>query len=196
MTRRSLTFVVFLSSACGTGRIVPSDTAEPAAQPAEPTAVAPPAPAAEPTAAPAPSPAPPGAAPYAPYGGEAVPIRRIGQYSNSGISTPERVVIRDDSSYARFWASLNAGARPAVDFTRDLVIAAAAGQQPTGGHSIAVSRVFRSGEGLAVEVVETVPGPGCTTAQVITQPVDVVVVAAADAKTWSFSDRTVAGGCR
>jgi hypothetical protein len=59
-----------------------------------------------------------------------------------------------------------------------------------------VERVFRSGEGLAVEVVQTLPGPGCTTAQVITQPVDVVVVAAADAKTWSFSDRTVAGGCR
>jgi len=194
MTRRSLTFVVFLSSACGTGRLVPSDTAEPAAQPAEPTAVAPPAPAAEPS--PAPAPAPPGAAAYQPYGGEAVPIRRIGQYSNSGISTPERVVIRDDSSYARFWANLNAGARPAVDFTRDLVIAAAAGQQQTGGYSIAVERVFRSGEGLAVEVVQTMPGPGCTTAQVITQPVDVVVVAAVDAKTWSFSDRTVAGGCR
>jgi hypothetical protein len=200
MTRRSPTFVVLLSTAlfsagCGTGRLVPADTAEPAAQPAEPTPVAAPAPAAEPAAAP--QPAPPAGAAYVPYDtAGSLPIRRIGQYSNSGIVTPERLVIRDDSSYARFWARLGAGTRPSVDFTRDVVIAAAAGQRQTGGHSIAVDQVVRSGDGLAVEVVEVAPGPDCMSAQVVTQPVDVVVVAAADAKTWSFTDRTLAAGCR
>jgi hypothetical protein len=46
-----------------------------------------------------------------------------------------------------------------------------------------------------VEVLETMPPQGCVTTQALTQPVDVVVVAAADAKTWSFSDRRVAGSC-
>jgi protease stability complex PrcB-like protein len=55
--------------------------------------------------------------------------------------------------------------------------------------------VTRVGAGLAVEVVETVPPSGCATTQALTQPVDVVVVAAADAQTWSFSDRRVAGRC-
>jgi len=82
-----------------------------------------------------------------------------------------------------------------VDFTHDLVIAVASGQQSTGGHSIAVGRVTRVGPGLAVEVTETEPPKGCMTTQAMTQPVDVVVVAAADVKTWSFSDRKVTGGC-
>ena len=198
MTRRSLTFALLLSAACGSGRIVPAPAGEPEAGPApsEPTAVAPPAPAAG--TAPQPAAPQPGASAYAPYdtGSGSLPIRRIGQWSSSGISTPERLVIRDDSSYARFWGRLGAGDRPSVDFTRDVVIAVAAGQRQTGGHSIAVSRVIRAGPGLAVEAVETVPGQGCLVTQTVTQPVDVVVVAAADAKTWSFSDRTVAQGCQ
>ena len=123
-------------------------------------------------------------------------LRRIGQYSASGITAPARLVIRDDSSYARFWASLGAGQRPAVDFSRDIVIAAASGQRATGGNAIAVERVTRTGDGLAVEVVETTPGPNCVATQALTQPVDVVVVAAADARTWSFSDQTRAQPCQ
>jgi hypothetical protein len=77
-----------------------------------------------------------------------------------------------------------------------VVIAVAAGQRSSGGHGIAVERVVRAGAGLAVDVVETVPGPGCVNTQQLTQPVDVVVVAAADARTWSFSDQTRTQDCR
>jgi hypothetical protein len=137
------------------------------------------------------------AAPYAPYDASgSLPIRRIGQWTASGISAPERTVIRNDSTYARFWEALGAGQRPPVDFSRDVVIAVAAGQKPSGGHAIAVERVARAGAGMTVEVVETVPGPGCWTTQQLTQPVDVVVVAAADAQTWSFSDQTRSQSCR
>jgi hypothetical protein len=232
MTRESLSLLTALSLvACGTGHVVPADTAEPAAGPeaapvaspsptsapapkvpeGEPTATtAAPAPAPATTAAPSPTPgatAPAGtnpavapvapAAGYAPYDSSgSIAIRRIGQWSTSNLTAPTRVVIRDDTTYARFWSSLgDAGSRPSVDFTRDLVIAVAAGQQATGGHSIAVERVTRVGPGLAVEVVETVPQQGCATTQALSQPVDVVVVAAADAQTWSFSDRRVAGAC-
>ena len=46
------------------------------------------------------------------------------------------------------------------------------------------------------EVLETSPGPGCAVTQALTQPVDVVVVAAADVRTWSFSDRGQVNGCQ
>lgn len=207
MTRRILGLLLFATAGCGSGRLVPSGSPAPAYTPSEPTAVAAPAPATEPAPqvtpgqAPAPDPAPPAGADaagagYAPYGGQPVQIRRIGQYSTSGITAPARLVIRDDSAYARFWASLGAGDRPLVDFSRDIVIAAAAGQRATGGNAIAVERVTRTGDGLAVEVVETAPGPDCATSQAVTQPVDVVVVAGADARTWSFSDHTQSQGCQ
>jgi hypothetical protein len=196
MTPRSLCYLALLSTAaCGSGRIVPSDAAEPVGGP-----VAAPAPAtdAAPAVAPAPGAPAPGdeAAPYVPYDNASLPIRRIGQWSTSGISTPAREVIRDDAAYARFWAGLGAGERPSVDFSRDVVIAVAAGRRSSGGHAIAVERVVRAGAGLAVDVVETVPGPGCVNTQQLTQPVDVVVVAAADARTWSFSDQTRTQDCR
>ena len=211
MRPRSLCYLALLSTAaCGSGRVAPApaDTPEPAA----PGPVAAPAPAAEPApattpppsaapepAAPPPSaaPAPNGAAPYAAYDASGtLPIRRIGQWTASGIDTPQRKVIRDDSTFAQFWQSLGAGQRPVVDFTRDVVIAVAAGQRQTGGYAIAVQRVARAGMAMTVDVVETAPGPGCWTTQQITQPVDVVVVAAADAPSFSFSDQTRSQGCK
>jgi hypothetical protein len=196
MRHRSLCYLALLSTAaCGSGRLVPAETPEPSA----PAPVAAPEPAAEPAPAvspPSAAPTPDAAAPYAPYDASgSLPIRRIGQWTTSGISSPERMVIRDDSTYARFWESLGVGQRPVVDFSRDVVIAVAAGQRPSGGHAIAVERVARAGKAMMVEVVETVPGPGCWTTQQLTQPVDVVVVAAADAPEWSFSDRTRSQPC-
>jgi protease stability complex PrcB-like protein len=192
-----LRYLALLSiTACGSGRLVPAEAPEPAA----PGPVAEPGPAAEPEqAAPPPSgaPSPDVAAPYAPYGASgSLPIRRIGQWTASGLSTSQRQVIQDDSTYAQFWQALAAGERPAVDFSRDVVIAVASGQRPSGGHAIAVERVARAGPGMVVEVVEIVPGPGCWTTQQITQPVDVVVVAAADAQTWSFKDNTRTQPCQ
>lgn len=225
MRPRSLWYVVLLSTAaCGSGRLVPAESPEPTPGPAAaPAPVAQPSPATEPApaitpppsgapapaaapqpeagppaAAPLPDPASAGAAGYAPYDAPAaaLPIRRIGQWTASGLDSPARKVIRDDSTYAQFWQALGAGQRPAVDFTRDVVIAVAAGQRPTGGHAIAVERVARAGKSMTVDVVETVPGAGCWTTQQITQPVDVVVVAAADAPTWSFSDKTKSQACK
>ena len=196
MTPRSLCYLALLSTAaCGSGRLVPAEAPEPSA----PSPVAAPEPAAEPTPAaqpPSAAPVPDQAAPYAAYDASgSLPIRRIGQWTTSGISRPERTVLRNDSTYARFWEALGVGQRPAVDFSRDVVIVVAAGQQPSGGHAIAVERVARAGNAMMVEVVETVPGPGCWTTQQLTQPVDVVVVAAADAPEWSFSDRTRTQPC-
>src|SRR5689334_21603512 len=159
VTPRALSLLaLFTAAACGSGRLVPADTAEPAGAgaPSEP-AVATPAPGTTTEAGPvAPNaPADPNASGYAPPANDttsragaptsgqaatpdtsgaasgALAIRRIGQWSTSGITAPARLIIRDDSAYAQFWSSLGpgAGARPAVDFSRDVVIAAAAGQQ-------------------------------------------------------------------
>jgi hypothetical protein len=46
-----------------------------------------------------------------------------------------------------------------------------------------------------VEVVETTPGPNCMTTTSLTQPVDVIVVPAPTARSWSFVERTEVRGC-
>jgi hypothetical protein len=76
-----------------------------------------------------------------------------------------------------------------------VVVAVAAGQRPTGGYEIAVDRVRQVNGELTVEVVETTPGPNCTTTTSLTQPVDVIVVPAPTARSWSFIERKEVRGC-
>jgi hypothetical protein len=136
---------------------------------------------------------------YAPYGSAnpaAIELRRIGQWTRTGIAEARRLVIRDANAWAEFWSELGVGDRPAVDFSRDLVVAVSAGQRPTGGYEIAISRVSQSDGQLTIEVLETAPGPNCTTTSALTQPVDVVVVPGVAAKGWSFVERNEVRGCR
>ena len=136
---------------------------------------------------------------YAPYGAAAasrtLDLRRIGQWTRTGIGEARRLIIRDANAWDQFWSELGVGDRPAVDFTRDVVVAVAAGQRPTGGYEIAVDRITQANGELAVEVVERTPGPNCVTTASLTQPVDVVVVPAADARGWSFKERKEIRGC-
>ncbi len=134
---------------------------------------------------------------YAPYGNNrTLDLRRIGQWTRTGIGESRRLVIRDANGWAQFWSELGVGDRPSVDFNRDVVVAVAAGQRPTGGYEIAIDRVAQSDGQLTVEVVERTPGPNCMTTASLTQPVDVVVVPAVDAKSLSFLERKEIRDCR
>lgn len=134
---------------------------------------------------------------YAPYPNTAAPeVRRIGQWTRTGINEARRLVIRDANAWAAFWSELGVGDRPAVDFSRDIVVAVAAGQQPSGGFEIAVERVSQNNGELTIEVREITPGPNCMTASSLTQPVDVVVLQGVKARSWSFVDRKDVRGCR
>jgi hypothetical protein len=133
---------------------------------------------------------------YATYdSGGGLELRRIGQWTRTGVGESRRLIIRDANAWAAFWSELGVGDRPAVDFTRDVVVAVAAGQRPTGGYEIAVDRVRQVNGELTVEVVETTPGPNCTTTTSLTQPVDVVVVPVPTARSWSFVERKEVRGC-
>ncbi len=134
---------------------------------------------------------------YAPYGNNrTLDLRRIGQWTRTGIGESRRLVIRDANGWAQFWSELGVGDRPSVDFNRDVVVAVAAGQRPTGGYEIVIDRVTQSDGQMTVEVVERTPGPNCMTTASLTQPVDVVVVPAADAKSLSFLERKEIRDCR
>jgi hypothetical protein len=134
---------------------------------------------------------------YAPYGNsKSLELRRLGQWTRTGIAESRRLVIRDANAWAGFWSELGVGDRPDVDFNRDMVIAVAAGQRSSGGHEIAVERIDQANDALTIGVVETSPGPNCMTTASLTQPVDVVVIPRVNDRTWSFVERKEVRGCR
>ena len=198
--RFALLIAIAALAGCGAGHTI--RVAEGDSTGSQPVALAPtPAPEPTPVGAPASDTASAAAAPspqgYAPYGNNrTLDIRRIGQWTRSGIGESRRLVIRDANTWAQFWSELGVGDRPSVDFNRDVVVAVAAGQRPTGGYEIAIDRVTQSDGQLTVEVVERTPGPNCMTTASLTQPVDVVVLPAADAKSLSFLERKEIRGCR
>ena len=172
------------STANGPVALAPTPASEPASVGAQPSDTA--------SAAGAPS-----EQGYAPYGNNrTLDLRRIGQWTRTGIGESRRLVIRDANAWAQFWSELGVGDRPSVDFNHDVVVAVAAGQRPTGGYEIAIDRVTQSDGQLTVEVVERTPGPNCMTTASLTQPVDVVVLPAADAKSLSFLERKEIRVCR
>jgi PrcB C-terminal len=96
-------------------------------------------------------------------------------FFRSGYRERARLVIRGAAEWADAWRELWAGASPApplpaVDFSREMVFVAAMGEQPSGGHSIAVASAAVEGGRLRVKVVETSPGPDCMVTMALTQP--------------------------
>jgi hypothetical protein len=100
---------------------------------------------------------------------------------DSGLTTRQRLVIRDAATWANVWQQI-AGTRqpapvvPVVDFANDLVIVAAMGTKSTGGYSIEVDDVHTIGGDASISVTEQSPGSGCAVTQAFTAPVAVVVV--------------------
>jgi hypothetical protein len=127
--------------------------------------------------------------------GEAAGIRKLGTFPHSGIETPQRLVIHDDSAYAALWAKVGGGERPAVDFQNEIVVAAAAGSRPSGGYAINMGRAIRQQDSLLVEVVLNVPSPECRTTQALTQPAQVVAIQSLKAKKVTFLEREKIVGC-
>jgi len=128
-----------------------------------------------------------------------VEVRRLEflPVSFSGIGTVERDVIRSDPAWQTFWTRLWGGdrrPRPAVDFDREMVVAATMGGHPTGGFWIQVDSVVASSAAVDVFVTEHSPGRSCGTTQAFVYPADAVAIPAS-ARPVRFREAKVTTEC-
>jgi hypothetical protein len=114
--------------------------------------------------------------------GQKVPVVRLESASSSftyfsGLSAPERVVIRDQASWASMWAAMSLGgpvpALPDVDFTNEMLVVAALGERPTEGYSIFIDHAVAVDGSVEVTVRSVAPGQTCIVFNDFTQPVDI-----------------------
>jgi len=97
----------------------------------------------------------------------------------SGLGERLREVIRDQATWAAIWGRIHEPVAPQpplppVDFSRHMLIVAAAGTRPSGGFGITVRSVALRDGKVEVSVVESCPAPGAMVITVLTQPVEVV----------------------
>jgi hypothetical protein len=98
----------------------------------------------------------------------------------SRISEPREVVVRTAGEWRALWTQ-HAGdtsTAPVIDFDRDAVVAIFAGVQRSAGFSIAVTSAVATGNELVITYELRRPPADALTAQMLTQPFQIVRVTA------------------
>ncbi len=101
------------------------------------------------------------------------------QGTHSGIAAQRFDTVRDQAALRSLWREHRAGASPAppmpeVDFSKEMVVAAFAGQKNTGGYQLNLTGLDRRGGRIDISLSLTQPGPDCLVAQALTQPFVIV----------------------
>ncbi|MDX6383034.1 MAG: hypothetical protein QOK48_607 [Blastocatellia bacterium] len=113
----------------------------------------------------------------------------------SGFRDRRRMVIRDRETWGDVWKQIYSGPisfswtgpgsekvpnlpppLPQIDFSHNMLLVVTMGSEPNGGYAIVVDGVYEHANQLEVVVRNVSPGRSCFTAQVETQPVDIVEV--------------------
>src|SRR5205085_8811254 len=80
-------------------------------------------------------------------------------------------LITDEAAWRRAWETIGAGRPlPDVSFDTRAVVVAYQGRQATGGYSVEIAGIKRTGTVLAITVSERRPASGSFTTQVLTSP--------------------------
>ena len=114
-----------------------------------------------------------------------IPFRRLDAIEPyrvmNGIYDARRMEIRSEAEWRGQWMRIRRDRNavpPPVDFSRDMILLAAMGNQPSGGYAVTIESILDRPEGQIVFVRHTAPGPSCGTTAAITSPLDAVIVPA------------------
>lgn len=121
-----------------------------------------------------------------PSDGVTIPLTRFRAESvsyahSSGLNAHGYQVIRDPDAWSTLWQRIHATTTPApempaIDFNREMVVAAALGTRNSAGYDVLLTEASEVSGRITVRVLELSPGSSCATAAVLTQPVDLATL--------------------
>jgi hypothetical protein len=108
---------------------------------------------------------------------EAPSTRTIEKGDQSNVDDAKQVLVRTDAEWTRLWQQHASGRpRPAVDFSKEMVVGIFMGSRPNAGFSTAIVSATAGNGALIVRYTETKPGPGTVAAQILTFPFHLVAI--------------------
>jgi hypothetical protein len=108
---------------------------------------------------------------------EAPNTRTIEKGDQSNIDDAKRVLVRTDAEWTTLWREHHPDKpRPAVDFSKEMVVGVFMGSRPNAGFSTAIVSATAANGALIVRYSEQVPAPGSISAQVLTFPFHLVAI--------------------
>jgi hypothetical protein len=118
---------------------------------------------------------------------EAPSTRTIEKGDQSNVDDARQVLVRTDAEWAKLWQQHSFDRpRPAVDFSKEMVVAVFMGSRPNAGFSTTILSATAANGALIVRYRETMPGPGTVSAQILTFPYHLVAIPRADVKDVKF----------
>jgi hypothetical protein len=108
---------------------------------------------------------------------EAPHTRMIEKGDQSNIDEARRVLVRTDAEWTTLWKQHHPDKpRPAIDFSKEMVVGVFMGSRPTAGYNLSVVSTFAKDGNVLVQYRESQPRPGAMAAQVLTFPYHLVAV--------------------
>jgi hypothetical protein len=111
--------------------------------------------------------------------------RTVDKGDHSNVDAPMEVAVRSEAEWERLWQRHSPDRpRPAVDFSKDMVVGVFMGSRPTAGYNVSIVSTFQKDGNVLVRYRESRPAPGTMAAQVLTFPFHLVAIpkASADVK--------------
>ena len=109
--------------------------------------------------------------------GGAPALARIAKGDMSGVQTMRQVTVRTAAEWQKLWKEHSPDEKmPAVDFNANMVVGIFLGSKPSAGYQVEILNVRPEGSDLVVEYAQKQPGRGMMTAQMLTEPYDLVAV--------------------
>jgi hypothetical protein len=125
------------------------------------------------------------------------PVGFIALYSGeqSSITTRTNYVITTADELRALWKLIetNGAAVPTIDFTKDVIIAVFAGEKPTTGYSVAVTKITDTQE-RTVTIELKAPGPTCLAGEAVTTPFEILQVSRTELP-LTHEDTATTTGC-
>jgi len=118
---------------------------------------------------------------------EAPGARTIAKGDQSNVDDAKQVLVRTEAEWTRLW-NQHAPDRPkpAVDFSKEMVVAVFMGSRPNAGFSTTITSATAANGALVVRYKETAPAAGAVSAQVLTFPFHIVAIAKAPVSDVKF----------
>jgi len=118
---------------------------------------------------------------------EAPNTRTIEKGDQSNVDDAKQVLVRTGGEWTRLWQQHSPDRpRPAVDFSKEMVVGVFMGSRPNAGFSTAIVTTTVANGALIVRYTESLPKPGTVSAQILTFPYHLVAIPKADVKDVKF----------
>ena len=104
-------------------------------------------------------------------------VRTVDKGEQSNIDEAKHVIVRTEAEWTKLWQQHSPDRkRPAVDFSKEMVVGVFMGSRPTAGYNVSIVSTFAKDGNVLVRYQESTPRPGAMTAQVLTFPYHLVAI--------------------